>query len=112
MSPRRFAGWEPRVVTRYERDDAGHLLRSVTVTEPEWDDEQRQVALALAEVEADECPGCGHPLSESMAVDADGRYVAEAAGRCHACDAVAIAAESATEAPRPHLRRWHARRLT
>ncbi|MFL6138798.1 MAG: hypothetical protein ACJ74O_13495 [Frankiaceae bacterium] len=110
MSPRRFAGWEPRTVTTYHYDEQGCLLRSVTAVEPEWDAEQQQTALALAEVEADECPGCGEPLSESMAADSDGRYDAESAGRCHACDAIAIAAEAHTNAPRPWLRRWRVKR--
>jgi len=35
-------------------------------TEPEWDEDTRGHALALAELEADTCSGCGGRLSETL----------------------------------------------
>lgn len=85
MSRRRFLGWEPERVTTYFYDDAGRLVRSVTVTEPEWDDEERAWAYALTDVEAEMCPGgCGQPLAESTAVGADEDYDVLFV-QCHAC---------------------------
>ncbi|MFJ2631056.1 hypothetical protein ACIO6U_03705 [Streptomyces sp. NPDC087422] len=54
--------------------------------EPLWTDEDRAWALALAQVEADVCPDCGHPWSETTAAAAEERYTAEVV-RCHACTA-------------------------
>lgn len=38
----------------------------MTETESEWDEEERAWPLALAEIEAGECPGCGHPLEDTL----------------------------------------------
>lgn len=51
-----------------------------------WLPDDRWWALALAEVEADTCRDCGHPLSESTALDNEFRYEAQIT-RCHACAA-------------------------
>jgi hypothetical protein len=85
ISRRRFLGWEPRQVTTYSYDDAGRLVSSVTETEPEWNDDDRAWAYALADVEAEMCPGgCGQPLAESTAVGADDDYFPHRL-QCHAC---------------------------
>lgn len=55
--------------------------------EPLWLDEDRDWALALLEVEADTCPGCGQPLSESTHSDNEFAYTASAS-RCHSCAAM------------------------
>lgn len=60
-------------------------MRAVTETEPEWNDQDRAWAIALLQVEADTCPGCGQPRSESMHPDAEGGYEVDAPTRCHAC---------------------------
>lgn len=49
-----------------------------------WLDEDRSWALALQAEEDDECPGCGHPVEESMASENEFNYTATRF-RCHAC---------------------------
>lgn len=68
------------------------LGRVVAKGEPLWLDEDRDWALALLEVEADRCDGCGQQRSESMSIEADSGYRAEKA-RCHSCKAIAEASE-------------------
>lgn len=41
----------------------GRLIRSVTVSDPDWSDLDRGLALALREEQAETCPSCGHPMS-------------------------------------------------
>lgn len=60
--------------------------RAVTPGEPLWLDEDRAWAMALAEVEADECPDCHQPWSETSLPTAEGTYLTEVI-RCHACAA-------------------------
>lgn len=64
--------------------------------EPQWLDEDRAWALALAEVEADQCPDCGHSWSETSSPSAEGIYRAELL-RCHACAAGATKLNSFQE---------------
>ncbi|WP_123661585.1 hypothetical protein [Actinocorallia herbida] len=97
----RWLGREPRTVTTYEYDDGGRLLRSVTETEPLWTDEDRGWAEALAHFEADECKGCGQPLSESTEASAEGAYDAPLPLRCHACTAVSIQQDAASKNAHP-----------
>lgn len=42
-------------------DDEGRPVEWVTTTEPEWDDDEREIMLALSMLKADECPR-GHSL--------------------------------------------------
>ena len=51
-----------------------------------WTQDDADLAIALLEVEADECPGCGVPRAESMAPESEFRYTVEPV-RCHACAA-------------------------
>ncbi|MEO3978768.1 hypothetical protein [Streptomyces sp. CAU 1734] len=60
------------------------LGRAVQPGEALWLEEDRAWALALADVEADTCPDCGHSWSETSAPGAEGQYEA-ALIRCHAC---------------------------
>lgn len=96
---KRFHGWEPEQVTHYEYNQYDGIEKTTTVTEPEWDEEQQALVLALLAVEADTCPGCGLPLSETTedVLDANGevdpvksaaQYVVKPASRCHACQAL------------------------
>lgn len=57
-----------------------------------WTQEDRDFALALLAVEADLCPGCGHPRSQTTDPAMQDEYTADAI-RCHGCKAVAVAAE-------------------
>ena len=60
----------------------------VTETDPEWTEEDRAWAIALLEVEADTCSGCGQPLSETTRAEAEGGYEVPPPTRCHACTAL------------------------
>ncbi|MGR7002816.1 hypothetical protein ACU686_40540 [Yinghuangia aomiensis] len=64
------------------------LGRTPEPGEPLWLADDRTWAYALLEVEAEECKGCGHPLSETTDRDAEFAYEAEGI-RCHACKAAA-----------------------
>lgn len=64
------------------------LGRTPAPDEPLWLDDDRSWALALLDVEDGECSGCGHPVSESMAKESEGKYTAHAL-RCWACAAAA-----------------------
>ena len=55
--------------------------------EPLWSDEDREWALALLDVEADTCGGCGQPLSESYLPENEYAYTVTPS-RCHACAAM------------------------
>lgn len=99
MSVKRLNGWEPRSETVYEYDDSGKLLRSVTTVEPEWDEDERAWAIALLELDADTCPGCGGMLTDTTAPDAEGKYVASAPTRCHKCTAISVAQSSYHDNP-------------
>lgn len=85
MAPSRLHGREPRQVTTYEYDDTGRLVRSVTVREPEWTERDLAEATALLALEAETCPGCGQPISESTHPDAEDGYEVDLPIRCHAC---------------------------
>lgn len=69
-------------------------MRSVTTREPEWDEDERAWALALLELEADACPGCGMPMSDTTATDSEGKYATPPPTRCHACTSIAVAQTS------------------
>lgn len=96
MSLRRFCGWEPAQVTIPEHDADGRLIRSVTRTEPEWDDGQRLWMLALNQFEAGLCRKCGNDLHEST--DVAFTWVADAPTECMACTSLAKAERRYSEA--------------
>lgn len=54
--------------------------------EPLWLEEDRNWALALLQVEAEQCPGCGQPWAEASDRENEFAWRAEIA-RCHACAA-------------------------
>lgn len=101
MSRRRWLGWEPRRVTTYHYDTDGRVTHAVTVAEAEWDDIGRDEALALLEAEADTCPGCGLPLSETTDSDAEFGYWAPPPLRCHACTPVEHRRKEYADSPAP-----------
>lgn len=90
VSPRRFQGNEP--TRRLIRDSRQQVVR--VESEPEWDDDDRALAMALTLYEADACPGCGHQLSETTQKKRAFRYFPQEAIRCHYCTAQAMAAEA------------------
>lgn len=97
VSPRRFQGNEP--TRRLIRDSRQQVVR--VESEPEWDDDDRALALALTVYEADLCPGCQQPLSETTKLENQFKYQAQPAVRCHYCTASAIGAEQYQESPQP-----------
>lgn len=103
--PSVFWGEAKRSVTRYRHDDVGRLAETSTVHEPLWTDEDRELAFALAEYEADLCI-CGRPLTESMDAAHEFAYVGELAGRCHACTAQDTAARPFEDSPTPGALRF------
>lgn len=91
-------GWEPRRTYSHTYEN-GRLIRTVEISETDWDDESRDLAMALAIYEADQCPGCAQPLAETTKPENEGLYVAGAAIRCHYCTASAQGSELYADAP-------------
>lgn len=104
VSWRRWGGWEPTRLTRYEYDDAGRVVASVTTVEPEWDEVSRAHLLALLEYEAGLCGGCGHPLSVTTDPLMEGRFIYDGYVECFRCLTVASGAEKAAKGhDHPHV---------
>lgn len=61
VSPSRLLGAEQRETTSYLYDEAGRLVSSTTIRDPDWSDLDRGWVLALIEEQADTCTGCGQP---------------------------------------------------
>lgn len=85
VSPRRFLGWEPERTTVWQYSDAGRIGRTVETMEPEWSEEDRELALALAEYEALLCPGCGGDLEETTKKENEEGYEPLPALICWKC---------------------------
>lgn len=77
VSPRRYAGWEPR--TRYRYDDHGRIIH--TRPEPEWDEWDQVLVDELQNWQSD-VHSCGHHRSEQR--DPDTQFVATFTV-CQAC---------------------------
>lgn len=89
-----------------ECDPAGRPIRHVTLP---WDVSDVAFALALEQVEAGTCDGCGHPLAETTNPLNEGRYKADLPVRCHACTELAAAAEPYRQNPHPQALRFPVR---
>ncbi len=90
ISYKRLHGWEPRTLQRgYDRDGQPCRLADawevVTDTEPEWDDQQRQMMLVLPRYEAKVCE-CG--FHESL-TDDDSLYFTFPTRTCPVCKGAA-----------------------
>jgi hypothetical protein len=83
ISLKRWSGWEPAATST--TDERGV---TTTVTEPEWDDEDRSWVLAWFEYEAQRCPGCGGHLPETTHPDNEAAYVTGPPHRCYRCTAL------------------------
>jgi hypothetical protein len=101
ISLRRFDGWTPTKTTRYRRDRRGRVLEAVTTVEPEWNDEQRGLMLALARYQSLLHGPCGGYLPETTDRANEGAYKATAPSRCHKCTAIGEAAGPYRESPHP-----------
>lgn len=67
--------------------------RVVADGEPLWLPEDRAWALALLQVEASACPGCGQSWETATDPDNEFRFAAELT-RCHACSTSARAVQA------------------
>lgn len=88
MTLRRFNGWEPvETHIHYDADD-NVTGRTEVVREPEWDDEQRALALDMTDYDRMTCRGCGgHYLRTRDKTVA--RDVQDVEDFCLDCDAIA-----------------------
>jgi hypothetical protein len=85
-------------------------VRSVTTREPEFDDEDRGWFMALAMCRRLTCPGCGHWLPESTALDATD-YQVDAPWQCGACSMLAFKQDAyAEDNKHMHTTRWSVER--
>ncbi|MEU4399784.1 hypothetical protein [Micromonospora orduensis] len=109
VAPRRLDGWEPAETTTYEYD-GGRLVRSVTVREPEWSDQDRAWLAALAAYRAGRCPSCGGDASVCCSPASDGAFVVPPPTRCHVTTALTIAQAQYQESPQPQALLWHVER--
>lgn len=104
ISPRRLDGWEPAETTTYDYDDAGRLVRSVTVREPEWSEQDRAWMLALVGYRASLCPTCGGPIEE-CGPESEGRWQVPPPRRCYRMDVLAVEQKN-SKRPRPEALMW------
>lgn len=91
-----FLGGE--VVTTYEYGPFGHPVRAVTKP---WSVNDRAALLALIQWEAELCPGCRQPLSETTKPEHEDRYRPGLPIRCHRCTASEQAAERYQDTAQP-----------
>lgn len=80
-----------------------------TVTEPEWDDEERDKMIALAAWEATRCALCGGPVDECQTLEAERRFEGVPPIRCHRTDAIKRYQGKAGNYERPEALLWRAR---
>ncbi|MGN8718399.1 hypothetical protein ACTQ29_08395 [Bifidobacterium boum] len=90
LTVRAMLGWEPnRTIT--PTGDGSYTI----TTAPAWDETERNMALALDEIEAHTCHGCGSDLTETLTDkspledDGDGYYHRIHVGWCRGCVAMA-----------------------
>ena len=92
------------------RDDPG--LRRVLVTARAWGvrpseflawgSDDRELALALHDYEAEQCPGCGGQLGVTTDPEAEERFVPGPSIRCHRCTAISQSRETHKTTYHPH----------
>jgi hypothetical protein len=92
------------------------LIRSVTIREPTWTEQDRAEALALSQYWAGLCPGgCGHPVAETTTHEDDGPEYTASAKTCRACharlEAQGAVADGHQANPYAPARLWHIRKL-
>jgi hypothetical protein len=75
-------------------DDDGRLL--YTEPEPEFDDSDRDHLTALAQVKANECPGCGGPLDQTTDTEHVSWHVTY--DECNRCETIAYTQAKASGA--------------
>lgn len=98
VAPSVFLGYG-RSVTEHQYNALGQLVRSSTSSA--WTDDDRTAALDLLAHEASLCPGCGHPVAETTAPEAEERYHVPYPIRCHRCTATEQAQVRFQDMPTP-----------
>lgn len=98
VSWRRFNGWEPTETTVYEYDQQSRLVRSVTTSEPEWDEDGRAYATSLVIYEHSLC-ACGWPQAMTTGPESDGRFHPGEPVVCYRCRAIERGAEDVKDDP-------------
>ncbi|HEX5543678.1 MAG TPA: hypothetical protein VFX60_19345 [Micromonospora sp.] len=88
-----FDGRELGETTTHEYDAAGRLVRSTTVREAEWTEQDQAEILALAEYRAMLCPLCHRPMDECQSQPGWEPEYRVDVRRCHATYARLDAAE-------------------
>jgi hypothetical protein len=80
------------------------------MTEPEWDDDERQSMLALLRCEKLTCSGCGGWLLETLDTEAED-FAVDPPTRCGRCTALAIRQDRHAEDHKHlHALRWTAKK--
>lgn len=112
MAPSRLDGREPESTTRHFYDRRGRLVRSVTMREPEWTEQDRAEVLALALYRDRLCPcGCGQPYVETTSPEDGGPQYEAGRVVCRARLALLEAQKAAeTQDVVGGARLWHVRK--
>lgn len=83
------------------------LVRAVTTVEPEWDDQQRETALALMQRDQLTCTGCGGWLPDTSTTSWED-YEVGSPHRCGKCTAIQKKAEGHKPKEQMEALRWGA----
>ena len=75
--------------------------------EPEWDEREQDLMLALAEYEAGLCPKCGRPLSVCTDPGNEFKFRTSDPVRCHATTSQSVATNKAKDARMPEALMFH-----
>lgn len=85
------------------------MIRSVTTSEVEWDDDERASMLALTRCEHMTCKGCGGWLPETLTHEAEA-YDVEPPTPCGKCRVLAIHQDAQVRDEKHlHVLRWAAK---
>lgn len=94
------------------------MLRGQRTPTDRWTEHDRSLAVALTLHEATLCTGCGQPLEESTAPEADPSnrdaawtYEAPTPVRCHGCTALEHRQDTYSEADAARALRFHVTRV-
>lgn len=93
----------------YEYNADGQLTKAVSTVEPEWDAEQREMALALMKRDQMTCTGCGGWLPDTTKTSWED-YEVGAPHRCGKCTAIHKKADKHEPKDQMEALRWGATR--
>jgi hypothetical protein len=86
------------------------LVASTTVREPEWDEEQQALMLALHVWRSNIHEPCGSYLPDAASAEAENSYESELPVRCHVCTERARAYARYSESQHPEALLFPVRR--